>query len=130
MRSRILFVSGCHADASRLSQMLRGLPMGMEYVECLQQARAKLQQREYDVILTEAVLPDGNWLDTMHLARATPGDMQVVVTDRQADGRFWSEVLNLGAYDLLPQPFYEPEVRRILYNACTRVGETATTAAG
>ena len=33
---------------------------------------------------------------------------------------FWAEALNLGAYDLLAQPFYEPEVRRILYNACSR----------
>jgi hypothetical protein len=26
----------------------------------------------------------------------------------------------MGAYDLVSQPFYEPEVRRILYNACSR----------
>ena len=36
------------------------------------------------------------------------------------DARFWAEALNLGAYDLLAQPFYAPEVRRILYNACSR----------
>ena len=46
----------------------------------------------------------------------------MIVTDPQADARFWAEALNLGAYDLLAQPFYEPEVRRILYNACTRFG--------
>jgi 5,10-methylenetetrahydrofolate reductase len=46
--------------------------------------------------------------------------VEVIVTDPQADARFWAEALNLGAYDLLTQPFYEPEVRRILYNACSR----------
>ena len=45
---------------------------------------------------------------------------EVIVTDPQADARFWAEALNLGAYDLLAQPFYAPEVRRILYNACAR----------
>jgi hypothetical protein len=44
----------------------------------------------------------------------------VIVTDPQADARFWAEALNVGAYDLLAQPFYEPEVRRILFNVCTR----------
>jgi hypothetical protein len=41
----------------------------------------------------------------------------VIVTDPHVTPRLWAEALNLGAYDLLAQPFYEPEVRRILYNA-------------
>ncbi len=94
----------------------------------LQQARAKLQQDDYGVILTEATLPDGKWPDAIHLARQCPQEPEVIVTDPQADARFWSEALNLGAYDLLAQPFYEPEVRRILYNACSRDGQRVMTA--
>lgn len=120
MRSRILFVSGRQEDARRLSEMLNALPLVLDHAECLQEARAKLQQKEYDVLLTEAVLPDGNWLDAMHLVRQSPRELEVIVTDPQADARFWAEALNLGAFDLLAQPFYEPEVRRILYNACSR----------
>jgi DNA-binding NtrC family response regulator len=120
MRSRILFISGSAEDARRLSRMLLGLPLMVEQVATLQQARAKLQAEEYDVILTEAELPDGGWLNVLHLARETTQAVEVIVTDPQANSRLWSEVLNLGAYDLLAQPFYEPEVRRILYNACSR----------
>ena len=120
MRSRILFISGCLDDAHLLSQMLHSLPLTLEHVHTVQQARAKLRQADYEVILTEAALPDGNWLDVLHLVRDQPVDMQVIVTDPHADARFWSEALNLGAYDLVSQPFYEPEVRRILYNACSR----------
>ncbi|MBS1854644.1 MAG: response regulator [Acidobacteria bacterium] len=94
--------------------------MELVYVESLQQARAKLRQEEYDAILTEAALPDGRWLDVLHLVRENPQEVEVIVTDPHADARFWAEALNLGAYDLLAQPFYEPEVRRILYNACSR----------
>ena len=36
----------------------------------------------------------------------------------------------MGAYDLLAQPFYEPEVRRILYNACSRPVPGARPVAG
>jgi DNA-binding NtrC family response regulator len=103
--------------------MLHSLPLTMDHVETLQQAHAKLQQDDYGVILTEAALPDGDWPDALHLARQFPHEPEVIVTDPQADARFWAEALNLGAYDLLAQPFYEPEVRRILYNACSRQGQ-------
>lgn len=120
MRSRILFISGCADDARRLSRMLHDLPIVLQHVGTLRQARTQLQQEEYDVILTEAELPDGKWPEVLSLAREAPRKMEVIVTDPQADARVWAEVLNLGAYDLLAQPFYEPEVQRILHNACSR----------
>jgi len=129
MRSRILFVSGHPDDARRLSRMLHSLPLTVDHVETLQQAHAKLQQEDYGVILTEAALPDGNWPDALDLARQCQQGLEVIVTDAHADARFWAEVLNLGGYDMLAQPFYEPEVRRILYNACSRgEGRTMTAA--
>jgi len=126
MRSRILFVSGHPDDALRLVPMLQSLPLVLDQVATLEQARNQLQQTDYEIILTEANLPDGDWLGALHLARQQPGAVKVIVTDPQADARFWAEVLNMGGYDLLTQPFYEPEVRRILYNACNR--ETHQTA--
>ena len=120
MRSRILFISGSESDARRLSRMLHALPVVLDHAEGVQLARTKLQQESYDVILTEAALPDGYWLDVLRLARESSREPEVIVTDPHADARFWAEALNLGAYDLLAQPFYEPEVRRILYNACSR----------
>ncbi len=120
MRSRILYISGHLEDAPRLTQMLHSLPLIMDHVESVRQARTQLQHEDYDVVLTEAALSDGNWLDVLHLIREHPRELEVIVTDAQADARFWSEILNWGAFDLLAQPFYEPEVRRILWNACSR----------
>ncbi len=129
MVSRILLISGRYEDARQISQMVRSLPLAIEYADTLQHARAKLRQDEFEVILTEAKLPDGNWLDVLHLVRSSPQELQVIITDPQADARLWSEALNRGAYDLIAQPFYEPEVRRILHNACTRRMEYAPAAA-
>ena len=120
MRSRILFISGRQEDARHLTKMLHALPMSLEHVPSLRHARTRLRRQDYDVILTEAALPDGKWLDVLHLVRQSPRETEVIVTDPQADASFWAEALNLGAYDLLAQPFYEPEVRRILFNACSR----------
>jgi two-component system response regulator HydG len=115
-----LFLSGHPEDACQISLMLRELPMAIEHTASLQQARVKLRQTNYDLVLTEAALPDGNWLDVLHLVRGCPQEIEVVITDSHADARLWSEALNRGAYDLIAQPFYEPEVRRILSNACSR----------
>ena len=120
MRSRILFLSGRPEDACEISQMLRDLPLSVEHTATLRQARTMLRQSNYDLVLTEAALPDGSWLFVLHLVRDCPQELVVVITDPQADARLWSEALNYGAYDLIAQPFYEPEVRRILYNACSR----------
>ena len=128
MQSRILFISGRHEDARHLSKMLHALPLKLEHVPSLQHARTRLRRQEYDVILTEAALPDGKWLDVLNLVRESPRETEVIVTDPQADARFWAEALNLGAYDLLAQPFYEPEVRRILFNACSRPPSSRTAA--
>jgi len=38
----------------------------------------------------------------------------VVVTSRLADDQLWSEVLNLGAYDVLSKPFVALEVTRTI----------------
>jgi two-component system, NtrC family, response regulator PilR len=126
MRSRILYISQRSEDALLLSEMTRPLPLVLEHVESVQQARQRLQTQDYDVVLTEAELPDGKWLDVLHLVRESPHEPEVIVTDKQADARFWAEALNLGAYDLLAQPFYQPEVQRILYNACSRLASSAS----
>lgn len=124
MRSRILFISEHQDDARRISRMLYALPLAIDHVGTVEDARDQLHRNDYDVILTEAALPDGQWLDVLHLAREYPRELEVIVTDPQADAHLWAEALNLGAYDLLAQPFYEPEVRRILGNACSRPTES------
>jgi DNA-binding NtrC family response regulator len=120
MRFRILFISGCSDDARRLSRMLRPLRFELHHATNLRQARDMLRKSAYRLILTEANLSDGAWLDVVQTADRHSTDLPVIVTDPQADARLWSEVLNQGGYDLLAQPFYAPEVRRILENAATR----------
>jgi DNA-binding NtrC family response regulator len=120
MRSRVLYLSGQPEAARKLSEMLHALPLLLDHAGSLGEARAQIQQFQYDAVLTDAALPDGNWLDVLHLVRESPRDLAVIVTDPHADTRLWAEVLNLGAHDLLSQPFHEPEVRRILLNACSR----------
>ena len=124
MGKGVLFVSPRREDATTLSRMLGSLSVPIEYVADLAHARVMIRDGNYPVILTEANLRDGTWLDVLDLAcRMTPRS-EVIVTDAAADARFWAEVLNMGAYDLIAQPFATGEVQRILSNACARASSS------
>jgi DNA-binding NtrC family response regulator len=120
MRAGVLFVSPHCEDADRLSQILGPLPVELDHVADLEHARHKLRQEPYPVILTDADLPDGAWSDVLDLARSVSPSSRVIVTNRFADARLWIDALSRGVFDLLAQPFYPREVRRILVNACRR----------
>jgi DNA-binding NtrC family response regulator len=117
MGSGVLFVSPHTEDADRLTQILSPLTVRLEHVADLEQARDTLRREPYPVILTDADLPDGAWADVLNLARELAPFAKVIVTDRFADGRLWVEALSRGVFDILAQPFYATEVRRILTNA-------------
>ena len=120
MKAQVLCISGHRDNVRKLFSMLQALPVALEHAKTLAQARAKLLKTDYEVIVAESAFPGGTWLDVLHLVRESPREARVIVTDPQADARFWAEALNLGAYDLLTQPFEEFEVQRIVLNACTR----------
>jgi DNA-binding NtrC family response regulator len=125
MGKGVLFVSPRREDATTLSRMLGSLSVPIEYVADLAHARAMIREGNYPVILTEANLRDGTWLDVLDLAQRVTPRSEVIVTDAVADARFWAEVLNMGAYDLIAQPFATGEVQRILSNACARASSAA-----
>lgn len=119
MANCILFVSPSPEEARTFSLMLGAVPATIHHAPGLKQAADLLEKETVAAIVTEARLPDGNWNDMVRMVRQSGKRIPVVVTDRFADGGFWIEVLDAGAYDLLPQPFHQGEVERILAGAMT-----------
>ena len=118
MYSGVLFVSPYLQDARSLAQMLDDVSLPVVHANSLKDAASMLEIGHFQVVLTEANLEDGTWLDVLKIARST--NTQLVVTHPWADARFWAEAINLGAYDLLAQPFFPAEVRRVLTSASSR----------
>ena len=115
MDSSVLFVSPRIQDAIFLAQMLDEISIPVVHAVSLKEAVRKLGAASFGVVLTEAKLDDGNWLDLLEQTRRS--GMALVVTDAWADAQFWAMAINLGAYDMLAQPFSGPEVRRVLASA-------------
>jgi DNA-binding NtrC family response regulator len=128
MDSGVLFVSPYQQDARSLARMLDEVALPLVHALNLNEAASKLETETFQVVLSEATLEDGAWLDVLQLARRV--GIEVVVTHPWADARFWAEAISKGAYDLLAQPFYETEVRRVLAGASSRKSGSMASAGG
>ena len=69
------------------------------------------------VVMTERDLPLGNWKDVLAAIQQLPQIPMLIVTARLADEYLWAEVLNLGGYDVLSQPFQVAELLWVFGNA-------------
>ena len=114
MDSNALFVSPYVQDANSLAEML-DVGSTVVHASSLKDAVSRLRAANFGVVLTEAELDDGNWLDLLELTRRL--GTELVVTDAWADAQFWAMAINMGAYDMLAQPFHGTEVRRVLASA-------------
>lgn len=83
----------------------------------LGEARLSFLGGQISVVVSKDCLPDGNWQDLLEHASGVLQGPNIVITARLADERLWAEVLNLGGYDVLAQPFDDDEVFRVIDSA-------------
>ena len=81
------------------------------------QALAHLADSKISVVICETLLPDGSWKDLLAQMWLAKAPWVLVVTSTAADEWLWAEVLNLGGYDVLAQPFDREEVTRVVRSA-------------
>ena len=97
------------ANASEeLAGILRSASWEIRPAQSLHEALTQLSAQSAPVVICERALADGEWKD---LLGKTP---RLIVTSRVTDEALWAEVLNLGGYDVLAQPFDAEEVRRVV----------------
>lgn len=73
-----------------------------------------LGKNPVQVVIAESGLPSWNWKRILSDLRRLAPAPQLVVTSRTADDYLWAEVLNVGGYDVLPQPLQRDEVERVV----------------
>ena len=78
------------------------------------QAMECLAKNPVQVVIAESELPAWNWKRILADLRRLAPTPQLVVTSRTADDYLWAEVLNVGGYDVLPQPLEREEVERVV----------------
>jgi PleD family two-component response regulator len=76
-----------------------------------------LERNPVQVVIAESDVPNWNWKRVLNDLRTLANPPQLIVTSRTADESLWSEVLNIGGYDVIAQPFEEDEVERVVASA-------------
>ncbi len=116
----VLFVSPNDEDHRALIHILRPAGWSLDSAFDCVEAIKSLEAESVPVVIVERDLPDGNWKTLHNRLIQMPFPPKLIVTCRLADERLWAEVLNLGGFDVLAQPFYRPEVLRSVSSACSR----------
>lgn len=109
----LLTVNSNPEDRQSLHSILDSNGWTIQGAKSIREATRFLQDRP-SMILCEQTLPDGSWKDIFREAQKLDNPAAFVVASRIADQRLWAEVLNLGGFDVLIQPFDRSEVKRVM----------------
>jgi len=114
----ILAVLPGREDRAVLSEIFARLRWTMLTTETLAEAVSALDRSLIAVVITENRFADGGcWKDLLSQVQNMMDPPPLIVADRLADERLWAEALNLGAYDVLAEPFRADEVLRVFESA-------------
>ncbi|MCK6480552.1 MAG: sigma-54 dependent transcriptional regulator [Planctomycetes bacterium] len=98
---------------------LRGLPAAG--AASLAAARAAIAEREFDAVLLDLRLPDGDGMDLLREIRAEPGGPEVVISTGHGSVSSAVEAMRAGAFHYAVKPFVLDEVEMVLRRALERV---------
>jgi DNA-binding response OmpR family regulator len=113
----VLVVSPNEEDHWRLIHILRPAGWSVDSARSCEEAVRSVEIEPARVVIVDRQLPDGSWKTLLSRLTRMPYPPKVIVTSRLADERLWAEVLNLGGFDVLSQPFVSSEVLRCVNSA-------------
>lgn len=114
-RIQILFLEDNPIDVRRVEGMLSRDPSGVDlvHVDTFENALGVLDQRRFDVILTDLHLSDSSGLDTFARLSERAGNVPIIVLTAAADHEQMAiDAVQLGAQDFLSKQDLSPSIVR------------------
>lgn len=112
-----LLVGDYKGDRLLVQEVFRRLGWNLFEARDRRRAMECLDRNPVQVVIAESDLPHWNWKRVLKDLRNLANPPQLVVTSPQADEYLWSEVLNIGGYDVMAQPLDSHEVERVISSA-------------
>lgn len=110
----LLLISPFDEDHRQLQDILRHSNWQQFAARTQKEAIAFLRTNLTPVAICESELQDGTWKNLYEGLGDIDCPPSLVVTSRFADEHLWSEVLNLGAYNVLAKPLNREEVFHVV----------------
>ncbi len=82
-----------------------------------EEALAKMQTNNYDLVITDLMMPGINGIEVLKRIKSDHPDVIVVMFTGYATVESAREALKLGAFDYIPKPFTPDELREVVKNA-------------
>jgi len=118
-RETILAIFPKSEDRSTIERIFSDSHWHVEFVRTPLEAQTVLHTFAIRLLICDDRFPDGSsWKDVFRELQHMSSPPPMVVAGCRGDGALWSEVLNLGGYDLLMKPLDANEVLRTVNLAC------------
>ena len=92
--------------------------MEVSFARNCREALRKLNEGlHYDLVLVDSRISGGSWREILQFVRDTRTPYEVIICSRFGDEQLWAEMIEMGAFDLIPEPYDRLEVLRILQAA-------------
>ena len=109
----VLLISPFEEDHQHVRDILKHSNWQLHSARTQEEAFDFLRENVAPVAICEGELPDGTWRDMLSQFDRMQCPPLLVVTSRMADERLWSEVLNLGGYNVLAKPLNAKELLHV-----------------
>lgn len=109
----ILLVSHARDDHTSLQIIFSQSPWRLRSAFACEEALTAIRSQQFPVLICVENLPDGDWRRLVAETTQMPIAPRVLVSSRLPNDGLWAEVLQTGAYDLLPMPWERREVLRL-----------------
>jgi DNA-binding NtrC family response regulator len=117
---RVLLVSTGDDGACRLNRLLRDMHCDVRAASTCRQAIPLLLAEDIPVLVTDPVLPDGDWRSLMNEGQRLRTPPSVIVVSDASDWKLWADVLSAGGFDLLSKPWTPESASWTLQSAFRR----------
>lgn len=115
--ANILVVDDEKSIRITLREFLRNEGYAVEVAEDVDQALDLLKQTEFDVVVTDIILPRINGVDLLKAIRAISSNIQVIMMTGEPTVETASESLRQGAFDYLYKPISKTAIIKSVRNA-------------
>ena len=116
----VLLVGEYHESRLLIHEIFRDCGWRLIEARDRRVALEHLDREGIHVVITNSEAPGSTWRQWLRILSQRVSPPQLIVTSRTADDHLWSEVLNCGGYDVLPEPFRRDEIERVVASARRR----------
>ncbi len=122
MKTRLLVVDDEESLAEFLRLLFEKEGYDVQTANSVEEARERLGERTFDLVLCDILMPDGNGLELLKEIKAQNSGTAVIMMTAYASNKSAVEAMKLGAYNYISKPFNVEELTVVAAGALEKTG--------